>query len=313
MSETAGDAQAKLWSKITDLNDFDRSDSLAELANSLWFSNRKSEAIQVSFELLETLDSEFADTHRINCTVKIASWLTELGREEESISLISSTLKLPSFSSDSVGLGFLYWRQAENFEKTGNTREQVDCLNKAIQCFIDEDPEIVGTLHGELGSVYAEANSVDLAISEFQSAIPLLESEGCSEMVCKAKQELTSLLIEKGLVDEAKTEATDALALAAFLMKPELTQCSNLLLARVSSACGEEQSAEAYFIEAIAPTGTKELQTNAAVASFYQAMHWKSCGQSERSQARLEELVPVLKSFGKNRLAALAQTALLTN
>ena len=312
MSETTGDAQSKLWSKITDLNDFDRTDALAELANSLWFSNRKPEAIQVSFELLETLDSEFADSHRINCTVKVASWLTELGREEESISLISSTLELPSFSSDSVGLGFLYWRQAENFEKTGSSSEQLECLNKAIQCFIDEDPEIVGTLHGEKGSVYAAANSIDLAITEFQSAIPLLESEGCSEMVCKAKQELAALLLEKDLVEDAKSQATDALALAVFLMKPELSQWSNLLLARVSSASGEEQAAETYFTEAIALMGTKELQTNAAIASFYQAVHWKSLGQTDRSQIRFRELIPVLKSFGESRLASRAQTELLS-
>lgn len=296
-----------MWESATDLGNSNRSEALAALSEALWERAKHEESIQVGYEVLADLNSNFADTEVVRHTFDLACKLTNAERYKESSELIDSTLNRPGFCFDSIGLGFLYWHQEENLQYVGTLPERIATVEKAVECFKEANDELKGKIHSVLGLLLAQCDLFERAISEFIQAIDLLESEGEPKLVGEAKLALAEALLNSGHFQMAQKYAEDCRSIFDFLGENLLSQKTICLQARIASAQGRDEEAEELFDQAAQQRSDKDEKGVAAIAYFYKAKHWKKIGNSLGASILFQEMVPILRSLGENEFANQAE------
>lgn len=305
MSNISEKKIAKLWAKSSDLQNTKRSECLNELATALWTVGRNSEAVQVAYALIDSLDQctyqeEWFDAKKLLCQCLFAA-----ERFFEAKAEMSEAIDKAALFSTGPTYGILNWFQADNEAKLGNLEEQVCLLEIAILEFQNCGLELTqGAARLDLGTALYEAGRFDSSLIQLTAAHDLLENAKALERVAFTKFKIAKVLFDQSSFKMSKRFFEESLALYSFMNRKGDVQAATLELARCCAALLDIERAKALFDAAKSDVVTERGQLITARATFYHGLMLLGTEKDPAAREMLVSVEPVLRALKLEELSS---------
>lgn len=300
---------SELWESATDLKNPGRADALSELFDELWDQEKRGEAIQVGYVLIDVSSENCTPDEYLGHTIRVAQCLNLVSLEAESIDLINSCLEALDFIDDESKLGELYFLQGVNYKDVSMFELAVENFSLAVRYY-----EAFDTEANQAFANYWKAHcqkklgSFEEAKSCFARSIELFEIAKRLPEVAVAKKEMAMILDSQGYSKLALGYFKESRSIYTFLNNLADAQECTFEMGRCHWDLGNTDEAQHLFGEAQALKQTTFMQVTAAKAEFHLAISLIDCGEFELGAEMMREIFPVLIALGQEDLANQAAT-----